>query len=395
MVRDVTGMRMPGPRANNENGRTPRGVEWRHVTVRRALPFIERSLREALCWTVFEPNDEAPWMRVRRAMEDAMNQVLDDNQPVNPYQLYAIRVRWEGRVVAGLSRIGPLRRTTSVIEYRQGGDAGSVHKLPGATDYEPITLERGVTQDLEFDTWARTVSGANPLAGFRRDVTIDLLNEAGEVEVTYLVYRCWVSAYRVTPQLDVNGPAVVIESITLENEGWERVSEGLPGHIHLTEPATRISDLVRNGYSSSLLQSAASQAKRGTPGALAILSGGDPEAIGSAIARQAGVSLVHVDLGQVVSKYLDETERTLDRVFERAAELEAVLLFDEADALFGKRTDVRESHDRYANLEVSYLLARIDRHPGLVLIATSGDVRLDPELLRRARFVMPGARKAS
>jgi SpoVK/Ycf46/Vps4 family AAA+-type ATPase len=101
---------------------------------------------------------------------------------------------------------------------------------------------------------------------------------------------------------------------------------------------------------------------------------------------------MRVDLGQVASAHIDETERMLDRVFERAADLGAVLLFDEADALFGKRTGVRSSHDRYANLEISSLLERIDRYPGLVLLATAGEVTLDPEVLRRVRFVIPGTR---
>jgi phage tail-like protein len=326
-------------------------------------------------------------------MEDAMNQVMEDSQPVNPYRLYSVRVRWDGRVVAGLSRIGALRRTTSVTEYREGSGKGSIHKLPGVIRYEPITLERGVTQDLEFDQWARASSNAKPHTSFRRDVTIDLLNEAGEVKVTYRVYRCWVSEYQVTPQFDANGPAVVIESITLENEGWERLSEGLSGYAHLTEPATRISDLVTAGYSSRLLESAASHVKQGSTGTVAILSGGDAEFVGSAIAHEAGVNLVRVDLGQVVSTYINETERMLDRVFERAVELEAVLLFDEADALFGKRTGVRSSHDRYANVELSYLLERIERHPGLVLIATTSEATLDPDVLRRVRYVIPGAPK--
>jgi SpoVK/Ycf46/Vps4 family AAA+-type ATPase len=131
---------------------------------------------------------------------------------------------------------------------------------------------------------------------------------------------------------------------------------------------------------------------QGFAGTVAILSGGDAGTVGAAIAHEAGVSLMRVDLGQVATAHIDETERTLDRAFERAADLGAVLLFDEADALFGKRTGVRSSHDRYANLEISSLLERIDRYPGLVLLATAGEITLDPEVLRRVRFVIPGAR---
>jgi phage tail-like protein len=325
-------------------------------------------------------------------MEDAMNQVMEDDRAGRSYQVYAIRVRWDGRVVAGLSRMSALRQTTGVTEYREGGGEGSIRKLPGVIRYEPITLERGVTQDLEFDRWARASRSGLPHTGFRRDVTIDLLNEAGEVEVTYRVYRCWVSEYQVAPQIDTDGSAVVVESITLVNEGWERMSDGLSELFHLVEPATRLADLVTAGYPSKLLENAVGRVTKGSAGTVAILSGGDAGTVGAAIAHEAGVSMMRVDLGQVASPHIDETERMLDRVFERAADLGAVLLFDEADALFGKRTEVRSSHDRYANLEISSLLERIDRYPGLVLLATAGEVTLDSEVLRRVRFVIPGAR---
>src|SRR5689334_19271776 len=90
----------------------------------------------------------------------------------------------------------------------------------------------------------------------------------------------------------------------------------------------------------------------------------------AAIAREAGAPLQRVDLGQVVSKYIGETEKNLSRVFAAAEKAGAVLFFDEADALFGKRTDVKDAHDRYANLETSYLLERIEAYAGLVVLGT-------------------------
>lgn len=151
----------------------------------------------------------------------------------DPYQNYRFKVKWDGRYVAGVSRVGGLTRTTEVVTYREGGDPSTVHKAPGQTTYEPITLERGVTQDTAFEQWANKVwdynnaQGSNPqnlvsLADFRKSVTIELYNEAGQKVQAYNVYRCWVSEYTALPELDASASAIAIQSIRLENEGWER-----------------------------------------------------------------------------------------------------------------------------------------------------------------------------
>ncbi len=155
-----------------------------------------------------------------------MDQIDVNATRPDPYRNYRIRIRWDGRHVAGISRMSALKRTTEVVEHREGGDPGPSRLSPGRTSSEPITLERGVTHDLDFEEWANAV----PLAGagaantaFRKDISIDLYNEAGQRTITYRVYRCWVSAFQVLPDLDANAQAVAIESITLQNEGWERL----------------------------------------------------------------------------------------------------------------------------------------------------------------------------
>jgi len=163
----------------------------------------------------------------------------------DPYKTFKFRVKWEGRYVAGVSKVGGLKRTTDPITYREGGDPSSDRKSPGRTKYDAITLERGITHDTEFERWANKVwnfgSGLGSevsLKDFRKDIIIELYNEAGQKVLAYKVFRCWVSEYSL-PALDASANAVAIETIKLENEGWERdydVTE--PTEPSFTEPAT-------------------------------------------------------------------------------------------------------------------------------------------------------------
>lgn len=148
---------------------------------------------------------------------------------VDPYKNYKFRVKWDGRYVAGISRVSALVRTTEVVEHREGGDPSTSHKSPGLTRYESITLERGVTHDTAFEDWANLVwklgagLGAEvALKEFRKDIIIEFYNEAGQLVLAYKVYRCWVSEYQALPDLDADANAVAIQHIKLENEGWER-----------------------------------------------------------------------------------------------------------------------------------------------------------------------------
>ncbi|MCL2686835.1 MAG: phage tail protein [Candidatus Bathyarchaeota archaeon] len=146
----------------------------------------------------------------------------------DPYKNYKFRIKWDGEYVAGISKVTSLKRTTDVVKHRVGGDPSSSRKSPGRTEYEAITLERGVTHDEEFEKWASQVwnyrSGDEvALANFRKDIRLEVFNEAGQLVLAYNIYRCWVSEFVAMPDLDANGTAAVaIQSIKLENEGWER-----------------------------------------------------------------------------------------------------------------------------------------------------------------------------
>jgi phage tail-like protein len=147
----------------------------------------------------------------------------------DPYKSFKFRVIWDGRVVAGVSRISALRRMTEVVEHREGGDPSTARRSPGRTSFEPITLERGVTHDSAFEDWANLVwrqgAGAGnevALSSFRKEVLIELLNEAGQVVLAYQVHRCWVSQFQALPDLDADAASVAFQLIVLEHEGWER-----------------------------------------------------------------------------------------------------------------------------------------------------------------------------
>jgi phage tail-like protein len=146
----------------------------------------------------------------------------------DPYKNFKFRVNWDGHHVAGVSRVSALRRSTEVVEHREGGDPSTSRRSPGRTEYEPITLERGITHDSAFEDWANQVwrlgasGGEVALANFRKNIIIEVYNEAGQLILAYKIYRCWVSKYQALPDLDANGNATAIQSITLEHEGWER-----------------------------------------------------------------------------------------------------------------------------------------------------------------------------
>jgi phage tail-like protein len=147
----------------------------------------------------------------------------------NPYGSYRFLVYFEGVTdpVAGVSKVGGLKRSSDPIEYKEGGN-GIIRKGLGRTKYEAITLERGVTHDPDFEAWANAAqildNGApsQSLKNLRKEIRIELLNEAGQPVHRYFVHACWVSEYQALPDLDAGGNAVALEHIKLENEGWER-----------------------------------------------------------------------------------------------------------------------------------------------------------------------------
>jgi phage tail-like protein len=174
-----------------------------------------------------------------------MAQFSVNAQRFDPYKNFKFRVKWDGRYVAGVSKVSALKRSTEVVEHREGGDPSTSRKSPGRTKFEPITLERGVTHDVEFERWANKVwnFGAGlgvevSLQDFRKDLIIEVYNEAGQLALAYKVFRAWVSEFQSLPDLDANANAVAIQSIKLENEGWERDTDvGEPSEPRFTEPA--------------------------------------------------------------------------------------------------------------------------------------------------------------
>jgi phage tail-like protein len=147
----------------------------------------------------------------------------------DPYKNFKFRVKWDGRYVAGVSKVGALKRTTEVVKHRSGGDPSSSRKSPGRSEYEAIVLSRGVTHDVDFEQWANKVwnygsglGSETSLQDFRKDVILELYNEAGQLAIAYKVYRCWISEFEAFPELDANANAVAIQTMKLENEGWER-----------------------------------------------------------------------------------------------------------------------------------------------------------------------------
>ncbi len=147
----------------------------------------------------------------------------------DPYKNFKFRMKWDGRYVAGISKVGALKRTTEVVKHREGGDPSSSRKSPGRTEYDAITLERGVTHDKDFEQWANKVwnygaglGAETSLSDFRKDIILELYNEAGQLVIGYKIFRCWVSEFQAQADLDANANAVLIQTLKLENEGWER-----------------------------------------------------------------------------------------------------------------------------------------------------------------------------
>jgi len=173
-----------------------------------------------------------------------MAQFSVNSNRFDPYKNFKFRVKWDGRYVAGVSKVSAFSRSTEVVEHREGGDPSSVRKSPGQSSYEAITLERGVTHDINFEQWANKVWNVQgglgqevSLADFRKDIVIEMYNEAGQLVIAYNVYRCWPSEYQALPELDASANAVAIQTLKLENEGWLRdtaVTE--PQEPTFTEP---------------------------------------------------------------------------------------------------------------------------------------------------------------
>lgn len=154
---------------------------------------------------------------------------------IDPYKNFKFQVKWDGKTVLGISKVSALKRTTEVVKHRSGGDNSFDHKSPGRTSYEAVTMERGVTHDLEFEKWANLVhtyqgDAAMDLVNYKKDLVLEVMNERGQVAIRYFLTRCWVSEFTAMPDLDGNANATAIENIKIEIEGFVR-------DVDTTEPA--------------------------------------------------------------------------------------------------------------------------------------------------------------
>jgi phage tail-like protein len=174
-----------------------------------------------------------------------MAQFTVNAQRFDPYKNFKFRVKWDNKYVAGVSKVGALKRTTEVVKHRDGGDPSSSRKSPGRTEFEAIMLERGVTHDKEFEQWANKIwnfgaglGSETSLQDFRKDITIEVYNEAGQLAIAYNIFRCWVSEFQALPDLDANANAIAIQHLKLENEGWVRDTGAQePSEPTFTDPA--------------------------------------------------------------------------------------------------------------------------------------------------------------
>jgi phage tail-like protein len=146
----------------------------------------------------------------------------------DPYRTFKFQVIIDGRPVAGLRKMSALKRKTETVTWRSAGDASTQRILPGGTTFDPITLEQGLTHDPVFEAWANLVNNAEgdaamSLKNFRKDLVVNVLNLQGTVALAYKIKRAWVSEFTALPDLDAaNMNAVGIQTIVIQNEGWER-----------------------------------------------------------------------------------------------------------------------------------------------------------------------------
>lgn len=167
---------------------------------------------------------------------------------IDPFLNFKFLVQWNNKTVAAVSKVSALTRSTQVVSWREGGAPQGTRRLPGQTEYGPVTLERGITFDTAFEQWANKVwyypntgklGNEVSLKDFRMDINIQLMNQAGQLVMSYYVFSCWPSEYIALPELDGSANAVALESLTLQNEGWTRDdSVQAPTLPSYTEPSS-------------------------------------------------------------------------------------------------------------------------------------------------------------
>jgi phage tail-like protein len=168
--------------------------------------------------------------------------------PVDPFLTYNFLVSWDGNPVAAVTKVTGLTKKTETVTFRSGGQSQTPFKIPGTTDYQPITLERGVTFDVAFEQWAnkmwyypntQALEQEVSLGDFRKNIQIALYNQAGQIVIRYNVYNCWPSEYTALPDLDSAANTVALARLTLEHEGWDRDTSVTPPTLPtFTQPSS-------------------------------------------------------------------------------------------------------------------------------------------------------------
>lgn len=166
---------------------------------------------------------------------------------VDPFLTYNFQVKWDGVYVAAVCKVSGLTRSTEVTTYRSGGQAQTVYKIPGQTSYGPITLEQGVTFDTTFEQWANKMwyypntskfGNEVSLKDFRKNIQLEMYNQAGQLLLRYNIYNAWPSEYHALPELDAESNTVALASLTLQHEGWDRDTTVTPPTLpSFSEPA--------------------------------------------------------------------------------------------------------------------------------------------------------------
>jgi phage tail sheath protein FI len=306
--------------------------EWKYVPVRRLTLYIEESLVRGLQWVVFEPNDEPLWTRIRSAVDTFMFSLFREGalQGQTPREAYFVKCD---------------RSTTSQNDI----DNGIVNIVVG---FAPLKPAEFVIIKLQQMT-AKSTSSNNEGVMATKPVT------NAERYDPYKGFK-----FRVHPRL--RRPTRHELGLSEDGHaGLDKIVEHVRRHELLGDVGKVDGTALFGGPS-------------GTGKTLAA----------EVIADELGLELYRVDMSRIVSKYIGETEKHLSRIFAAADAANAVLFFDEADALLGKRSEVKDSHDRYANIEVAYLMQRIEEYKGLTILATNRKRDLDEAFLRRIRFVV-------
>lgn len=169
-------------------------------------------------WT--DPNSSDPGVTLLGVQAWLAGQLDFYASRTDPYRNFKFRVSWDGAPIAGVTRISALRRSTEIVEYRDGASPHLVRRNPGRLVYEPITFERPTGTDSAFESWADQVRDLT--AGYRKPVRIEVLDPTGVPVLAYDVHGCWPSAYQALPDLSAGASARLVETLTLVPEGWQR-----------------------------------------------------------------------------------------------------------------------------------------------------------------------------